>query len=206
MSVSPRLAALAITGLLLGACGSDDSGGEDRADGGAPGGAANNAGSTLVPEPTTLWVGSSEASALLKVDPVSRAVEEFPVDEGPWKVEYADGSVWVRTPRLHQVDPSTGQATAVLPEDLYIHDFLVDGDGVWVSHRDEPKLVRYDLESSEALEEVELPTEDLNLEMMTLQDGFMVGVNYYNGTAVRIDLESGEIAGSYDPDAVIWDI
>ena len=205
MSVHPRLAALVLAGLLLTACGDDGSGGSGSDDSGeAP--ATESAGPTATPEPTAVWVGSSETSKLLKVDPATRAVEEFSVAEGPWKVEYVDGTLWVRTPQAQRIDPATGQPTDVLFDEVYAHDFLVDGDGVWMSLRDTPKLVRYDLESGQPVDEVTLPTEDLNLEHMALHDGSIVGANFYDGTAVRIDLENGAVARTYDPDDVIWDI
>lgn len=214
MSVYPRVAALVFAGLLLSACGSDDGsnaggdnpGGGDSAASPGLGQGAEGAGSGQVPEPATVWVGSSEGSVLLKIDPTTRAVEKHQVSEGPWRVEYADGSVWVRTPQVQRIDPTTLQAADVLPEDLYVHDSLVDGDGIWVSHRDEPKLVRYDIATGTPGEEVELPSEDLNLENMVLHDGSMLAENYYDGTAVRVNLETGEVEGRYNPDEVIWDV
>jgi glutamine cyclotransferase len=209
MSVHPRLASLVLAALLLTSCGDGGSGGGDGAagkDGGGLGQGAQNAGTTLVPEPTTVWVGSAEASALLKISPTSGAVERTDVNEGPWRLDYVDGSVWVRTPQVQRIDPATGAASDVLPEDVYVHDFLVDGDGIWASLRDEPKLVRYDVATGTPEEEVKLPSEDLNLEKMILRDGYLLAANFWDGTAVKIDLETGEVAARYDPDSVIWDL
>jgi hypothetical protein len=210
MSVHPRLAALVLAVLLLSSCGDGGDGGDGAAGNGGAGGGlgegAQNAATSLVPEPTTVWVGSAEASALLKISPTSRAVQRTDVNEGPWRVDYVDGSVWVRTPQVQRIDPATGAASDVLPEDVYVHDFLVDGDGIWASLRDEPKLVRYDVATGTPGDEVELPSEDLNLESMTLRDGFMLAENSWDGTVVKIDLETGEVAALYNPDQVIWDL
>lgn len=208
MSGYRPLVAVVVACLLMSSCG-DDGGGPSADDASREpglGNAAQGAGSTLVPEPSTIWVGSSEASALLKVDTATRSVEQIKVNEGPWQVEYVDGSVWVRTPQVQRINPDTGEPGDVLPEDVQVYDFLVDGDGIWVSLRDEPKLVRYDLATGTAGQEVELPSEDLTLENMTLSDGFMLAENSYDGTAVRIDLETGEVVARYNPDAVIWDL
>jgi streptogramin lyase len=202
VSVQPRWA-LAVAGVLLTACGGDDgSGGSDD-----PGGseAVESVAPTVAPEPTTVWVGDSESSALVRVDPATRATEEIAVGQGPWKVDYVDGSLWVRTPQVQRLDPATGQPTDVLFEEVAVHDFLVDGDGVWMSLQDSPKLVRYDLASGQPEDEVQLPSEDLDLEDMTLHGGFVVAVNSYDATAVRIDLGNGQVAETYNPDEIIWD-
>ena len=204
MPVHARLAVLVLAGLLLTSCGGDD--GPDGSNGVDDELAVEGAGPTLVPEPTTLWVGSSEASALLKVDPATRTVDEVAVDDGPWKVEHVDGSLWARTPEVQRLDESTGQPTDVLFEELAVHDFLVDGDGIWMSLQDEPKLVRYDLASGQPEDEVQLPSEDFNLEHMALHGDFILASNSYDATAVRIDLSTGEVAGLYNPDEVIWDV
>ncbi|MDZ5620056.1 hypothetical protein SFC88_04435 [Nocardioides sp. HM23] len=206
MSVSARSAALVIAGLLLTACGGDDGSEGSDDSGGSAGQVTEDAGPTAVAEPTTVWVGSSEASALLKVDPATRAVEKIPVDEGPWKVAFAESSLWVQTPEVQRRDPTTGQPSDILFEEVYVHDFLVDGDGIWMSLRDEPKLVRYDLASGQPEDEVQLPSADFNLEYLALQGDSMLAANSYDGTAVRIDLTTGEVVGRYNPDEVIWDV
>lgn len=203
MAVYPRLAALVVAGLVFSSCGSDDS--TDGGGGADDASVAESTGPTQVPEPTTVWVGSSEGTNLLKVDPATRQAEEIAVDDGPWKVEYVDGSLWTQTPNLQRRDPATGQPSDVLFDEISAHDFLVDGDGVWMSLRDEPKLVRYDLATGKPEDEVQLP-EDVWLESMALHGDSMIASNYYNGTAVRIDLETGEVTGRYNPDEVIWDV
>ncbi len=202
MSVHPRLAVLVVAGLLLTSCGGDDG----DADGSDAETTVVTVGPTEVPEPTTVWVGSSEASALLKVDPATRGTEEIAVDEGPWKVEYVDGALWTQAPQLQRRDPATGQPSDVLFDEVSAHDFLIDGDGVWMSLRGEPKLVRYDLASGKPVDELHLQSEDVWLEYMALDGNAMLASNFYDGTAVRVDLETGEVLESYSPDEVIWDV
>lgn len=201
MAILARASLLVLAGLLLSSCGDD--GGADASDVETT---VVTAGPTTVPEPTTVWVGSSETRTLLKVDPATRGTEEISVDDGPWKVEYVDGALWTRTPHLQRRDPATGQPSDVLFSEVDARDFLVDGDGIWMSLQHEAKLVRYDLATGKPEDEVQLPSEDLWLEDMTLAGDAMLGENSYDGTAVRIDLDSGEILGSYNPDAVIWDV
>lgn len=196
-------AALVVAGLLLTGCGEGEAGGSDSE---GVEEVTETVAPATVPEPTTVWVGSSEASALLKVDPATGATEEVAVDEGPWKVEYVDGSLWVRTPEVQRLDPATGQPTDILFEEIDVHDFLVDDNGIWLSLRDEPKLVRYDVASGQPQDEVQLPSEDVDLEHLTPYGDSMLAVNSYNATAVRVDLGSGEIAAEYDPEEVIWDV
>ena len=203
MSVFPRLAVLVVAGVLLSSCGEDD--GTDSADGSADGTTVVTVAPTAGPEPTTVWVGSSEASALLKIDPATRAVEEVAVDEGPWKVEYVDGTLWAETPQVQRIDTTTGQPSDVLFEEASVYDFLVASDGVWMSLKDAPKLVRYDLASGKPEDEIQLPSEDLSLEYMALYGDSMLAANSYDATAVRIDLENGAVAASYNPDEIIWD-
>ena len=204
MSVHPRLAVLVVAGVLLSSCGGDD--GTGSADSSDDGTTVVTVAPTAVPEPTTVWVGSSEATVLLKVDPTTRGVEEIAVDDGPWKVEYVGGTLWAETPQVQRLDSTTGQPTDVLFEDAHVYDFLVDGDGVWMSLKDAPKLVRYDLASGKPVDEIQLPSDDLNLEYLELYGNSMLAANAYDATAVRIDLENGAVAASYNPDNVIWDV
>ena len=154
----------------------------------------------------TKFAGMVQSALVDCDDPTTSGVEEIAVDEGPWKVEYVDGTLWAETPQVQRLDSTTGQPTDVLFEEADVYDFLVDGDGVWMSLKDAPKLVRYDLASGKPEGEVQLPSEDLNLEYMALYGDSMLAANAYDATAVRIDLENGAVAASYNPDNVIWDV
>lgn len=203
MSVHRSLAALATLSLLLTACGGDA---DEGASGSENAGSPEAGGPTTVPEPSTVWVASYEEQALVKVDAATGDVEEIAVEDGPWQVDVVDDSVWIRSFRVQRIDPGSGEATDIGTEDQYAQGFLVQDDGVWVDLRDEDKLVRLDPESGETLEEVELQSEDVDLDGLSVDGSSLLAANTYDGTAVKIDLESGEIEEVYDPDAVVWDV
>lgn len=171
------------------------------------GGTADDAATapTAVPEPSTLWVASPEAGALVKVDAESDAVEPIKVDDGPWQVAATSDAVYVNAAGLQRVDPATNEVTAVGDGD-YISGFALDEDGAWAGLRDEPKLVRYDLESGEVTDEVDLQEKNLTLEHMTIEGDRLIAENSYDGTVLAIDLTSGEVTATYSPDEVVWDV
>jgi hypothetical protein len=207
MRIRSGVAALALAGTLLAACGED--GGDDEGSAQqAEETTAPQSEPTLVPEPTAVWVRSPDTEEIYKIDVASRTVAaEVPAEGYITQSAFHDGALWVAAGPLYRLDAATNTLEQRSPEDQSVTAFAWDGDRLWAAESDEGAAIHeIDPETGEVRQTVDVPGEDVDPEDLVPYGDHMLAVNTYDHSIMNIDLATGEFESVEHNGSIVWDL
>ena len=139
----------------------------------------------------SVWVGSSY-SAIARVDPRTREVENVPVGNGPSAIATGPDSVWVTDEvdnTVTRIDPASANAvTGTTPVGRAPSAVATGGGSVWVANTQDDTVARLDPETAAVTDTIGVGRRPTGV---ALGEGAVWVANSLSGTVSRIDPRSG---------------
>jgi len=117
---------------------------------------------------------------VLKLDPLTGAlVDRFPTPDrgGLHGIEWDDGLLWITAfnPKaLILVDPADFSVLRTLPVEIErLHGLARDGDGIWCAHTTDRVIVKYHVQTGDAIDRIDLPPDGPSPHGLSMRNGEM---------------------------------